>query len=205
MNTVSFPPASSSNWWTSPRHQNARLLLVGDSAQHKSVEAGDAARIIERESRVRIVTLAQVHRQAANPAYRKAAEDLATGRLTSGLRKLDRMGAIVEIDSPSVRRQRMVEEWLKASQETKPVRTRSGLQERPKTALMVAPTWAEIDQLNLEARHRLRTGEKLHGPDRDFVALRAKDWTRSQPKRLPQLPSRRHPSRPQNDEAFCER
>jgi conjugative relaxase-like TrwC/TraI family protein len=162
--------------------QNARLLLVGDSAQHKSVEAGDAARIIERESRVRIVTLAQVHRQAANPAYRKAAEDLATGRLTSGLRKLDRMGAIVEIDSPSVRHQRMVEEWLKASQETKPVRTRSGLQERPKTALMVAPTWAEIDQLNLEARHRLRTGEKLHGPDRDFVALRAKDWARSRQK-----------------------
>jgi len=162
--------------------QNARLLLVGDSAQHKSVEAGDAARIIERESRVRIVTLAQVHRQAANPAYRKAAEDLAAGRLTSGLRRLDRMGAIVEIDSPSVRHQRLVEEWLKASQETKPVRTRSGLQERPKTALMVAPTWAEIDQLNLEARHRLRADDKLRGPDRDFVALRAKDWTRARQK-----------------------
>lgn len=162
--------------------QNVRLLLVGDSAQHKSVEAGDAARIIERESRVRIVTLAQVHRQSANPAYRKAAEDLAAGRLTSGLRRLDRMGAIVEIDSPHVRHQRMVEEWMKASQETKPVRTRDGMQERTKTALMVAPTWAEIDQLNLEARHRLRVGGKLTGPDRDFVALRAKDWTRARQK-----------------------
>ncbi|MFZ5495339.1 MAG: MobF family relaxase [Verrucomicrobiota bacterium] len=162
--------------------QNARLLLVGDSGQHKSVEAGDAARIIERETRVRVVTLSEVHRQAANPAYRKASEDLAAGRLTAGLRKLDRMGAIVEIDSPSARRQQMVEEWLRASAETKQVRTRDGIQERAKTALMVAPTWVEIDHLNLEARHRLRADSKLTGPDRDFVALRSKDWTRAQHK-----------------------
>ena len=162
--------------------QNARLLLVGDSAQHKSVEAGDAARIIERETRVRVVTLSEVHRQAANPAYQKAAEDLAAGRLTAGLRKLDRMGAIVEIESPSTRRQQMVEEWLRASQETKQVRTRDGIQEHGKTALMVAPTWSEIDHLNLEARHRLRADGRLTGPDREFVALRSKDWSRAQHK-----------------------
>lgn len=162
--------------------QNARLLLVGDSAQHKSVEAGDAARIIEKESRVRVVTLNEVHRQAANPAYRKAAEDLAAGRLAAGLRKLDRMGAIVEIDSPTERRQRMVTEWLKATRETKPVRTRNGMQERAKTSLMVAPTWAEIDQLNMVARQWLSADRKLTGPDCDFVALRAKDWTRAQHK-----------------------
>jgi conjugative relaxase-like TrwC/TraI family protein len=162
--------------------QNTRLLLIGDSAQHKSVEAGDGARVIERETRVRVVTLSQVHRQAANPAYRKAAEDLAAGRLSSGLRQLDRMGAIVEIDSPSVRRQQMVEEWLSVSRETKVVSTRAGRQERAKTALMVAPTWAEIDALNLEARHRLRATGQLTGPDRPFTALRAKDWTRAQHK-----------------------
>jgi conjugative relaxase-like TrwC/TraI family protein len=160
--------------------QKARLLLVGDSAQHKSVEAGDAARIVEKETRVHVVTLREVHRQAANPAYRKAAEDLAAGRLTAGLRKLDRMGAVVEIESPQIRRQRMVEEWLKASAETKLVRTRDGIQERAKSALMVAATWAEIDHLNLEARHRLRADKKLTGPDQAFTALRAKDWTRAQ-------------------------
>lgn len=162
--------------------QKARLLLVGDSAQHKSVEAGDAARIIEKESRVRVVTLNEVHRQAVNPAYRKAAEDLAAGRLAAGLRKLDRMGAIVEIDSPTERRQRMVTEWLEATRETKQVRTRNGMQERAKSALMVAPTWAEIDQINIVARRELRIDGQLIGPDRDFVALRAKDWTRAQHK-----------------------
>jgi hypothetical protein len=92
------------------------------------------------------------------------------------------MGAIVEIESPTERRQRMVTDWLKATRETKQVRTCSGMQERAKTALMVAPTWAEIDQLNIVARQWLVADRKLSGPDRDFVALRAKDWTRAQHK-----------------------
>lgn len=162
--------------------QQARLLLVGDSAQHKSVEAGDAARIIERESRVRVVTLSEVHRQAVNPAYKAAAEDLAAGRVVAGLKRLDRMGAVVEIENPTLRREHMVREWFQATQETKLVRTASGQTERAKTALIVAPTWAEIDQLNIIARHRLRTNGQLTGEDKKFVTLRAKDWTHGQQK-----------------------
>lgn len=163
-------------------NQQARLLLVGDSAQHKSVEAGDAARIIERESRVKVVTLSEVHRQTVNPAYKAAAEDLAAGRVAAGLKKLDRMGAVVEIENLALRREHMVREWFLATQETKLVRTASGQTERAKTALMVAPTWTEIDQLNVIARHRLRAEGQLTGDDRKFVALRAKDWTHAQQK-----------------------
>jgi len=155
--------------------QKARLVLVGDSGQHKSVEAGDAARIVEKESRVRVAELKEVRRQAANPAYKAAAEDLAADRITAGLQKLDRMGAIVEVDNPTLRRVRMVEEWLRASQETKSVHTRDGLQERAKTALMVAPTWAEIDALNSHARQKLRKAGRISGEDQTFTALRSKD------------------------------
>ena len=164
--------------------QRSRLILVGDSGQHKSVEAGDAARIVERETRVRVAELKEVRRQAANPAYRAAAEDLAAGRVATGLRKLDQMGAIVEVDNPTSRRVQMVEEWFRASQETKSIRTREGTQERAKTALMVAPTWAEIDALNAHARERLRKAGKLIGEDHAFVSLRAKDWTKAQQKDL---------------------
>ncbi|MBI5426456.1 MAG: relaxase domain-containing protein [Opitutae bacterium] len=164
--------------------QQARLLLVGDSAQHKSVEAGDAARIIERETRVRVVTLSEVHRQAVNPAYKAAAEDLAAGRVAAGLKRLDRMGAVVEIENPALRREHMVREWFQATLETKLVRTATGQAERAKTALMVAPTWTEIDQLNVIARHRLRTNGQLTGEDQKFVALRAKDWTHAQQKNI---------------------
>lgn len=162
--------------------RRARLLLVGDSGQHKSVEAGDAARIIEKETRVKVAELREVRRQAVNPAYRAAAEALAAGRLLEALGKLDQMGAVVGIDNLTARRVRMVEEWHAVAQETKVVRTKAGGQERAKTSLMVAPTWAEIDALNAHAREKLRKAGKIFGEDQIFVSLRAKDWTKAQQK-----------------------
>ena len=161
---------------------NARLVLVGDSGQHKSVEAGDGARIVERESRVTVAELHEVRRQAVNPAYRAAAEALAAGKTADGLKQLDAMGAIVEIANPTDRMVRMIEEWFAASRETKQVRTKDGSQERSKTALMVAPTWVEIDALNTHAREELRRAQVLSGTDQPFVSLRAKDLTQAQHK-----------------------
>lgn len=158
--------------------RRARLVLVGDSGQHKSVEAGDAARIVEQESRATVTELREVRRQSANPAYRSAAEDLAAGRVAAALRKLDRMGAVIEVENPTERRVRMVEEWYAASLETKSVRS----EERAKTALMVAPTWTEIDALNIHAREKLRQTGRLGEADWSFMSLRAKDWTKAQQK-----------------------
>jgi conjugative relaxase-like TrwC/TraI family protein len=160
----------------------ARLVFVGDSSQHKSVEAGDAARIVERESRVTVAELHEVRRQSANPAYRTAAEALASGKTVEGLAKLDAMGAIVEVENPTARRVQMVNEWFAASQETKSFRTKAGVQERAKTALMVAPTWTEIDALNTHAREKLRAAGKLAREEQIIGSLRAKDWTKAQQK-----------------------
>jgi conjugative relaxase-like TrwC/TraI family protein len=164
------------------KSSQARLILVGDSGQHKSVEAGDGARIVEHESHVTLAELHEVHRQAVNPAYRAAAEALAAGKTADGLKQLDAMGAIVEVGNPTDRRVRMVEEWCAASRETKQVRTKDGPQERAKTALMVAPTWAEIDALNAHAREKLRREHVLSGPEQPFISLRARDWTQAQHK-----------------------
>ena len=161
---------------------HARLVLVGDSGQHKSVEAGDAARIVERESRSTVAKLREVRRQSANPAYRAAAEALASGKIAEGLGKLDAMGAIVEVENPTARRVQMVNEWFEATQETKSFPTKNGAQERAKTALMVAPTWTEIDALNLHAREKLRAAGKLAREEQTVPSLRAKDWTKAQQK-----------------------
>jgi ATP-dependent exoDNAse (exonuclease V) alpha subunit len=161
---------------------HARLVLVGDSGQHKSVEAGDAARIVERESRATVAELHEVRRQSANPAYLAAAEALASGRIAEGLGKLDAMGAVVEIENPTARRVQMVNEWFEATQETKSVPTKNGAQARAKTALMVAPTWIEIDALNLHAREKLRAAGKLAGEEQTIASLCAKDWTKAQQK-----------------------
>lgn len=164
--------------------RQARLVLVGDSGQHKSIEAGDAARIVERESRAAIAELREVRRQSINPAYKAAAEDLSAGRMVAALKKLDRMDAVVEVENPTARRVRMVEEWHAAKQETKSVRSRDGTEERAKSALMVAPTWVEIDALNIHAREKLRQSGRIAGEDRTFMSLRAKDWTKAQQKDL---------------------
>jgi conjugative relaxase-like TrwC/TraI family protein len=161
---------------------HARLVLVGDSGQHKSVEAGDAARIVERESRSTVAKLREVRRQSANPAYRAAVEALASGKIAEGLGKLDAMGAVVEVENPTARRVQMVNEWFEATKETKSIPTKNGAQERTKTALMIAPTWSEIDALNLHAREKLRAAGKLAREEQTIASLRTKDWTKSQQK-----------------------
>ena len=161
--------------------RRARLLLVGDSAQHKSVEAGDGARILEKETRTTIAELRTIRRQAANPVYLAAAQDLADGRFASALKKLDAMGAVVEIADPVARRTRMVELWHATVRGKKTTR-QSATQMQAQTALMVAPTWHEIDALNACARAVLRKSGQISGSDQMFVSLRSRDLTRAQQK-----------------------
>ena len=65
------------------RESDSRVLLVGDSAQHRSVERGDALRILEQSGTVRYVELLQTQRQKV-PALKAAIEDLKADRLQAG-------------------------------------------------------------------------------------------------------------------------
>ena len=62
------------------RENDSRVLLIGDSAQHRSVERGDALRVLEQSASVRYVELLQTQRQKV-PALKAAIEDLKAGRL----------------------------------------------------------------------------------------------------------------------------
>jgi len=65
--------------WELPRltrKQSARLVFSGDRKQIQSVEAGDALRVLENESRLKSVALAQVQRQIRK-AYREAIQETA--------------------------------------------------------------------------------------------------------------------------------
>ena len=66
------------------RENNSRVLLIGDSAQHRSVERGDALRILEQSASVRYVELLHTQRQKV-PALKAVVEDLKAGRLQAGL------------------------------------------------------------------------------------------------------------------------
>jgi thymidine kinase len=155
---------------------NSRLLLVGDAAQHTSVEASPAARLIERESRVTVVEIKEVRRQQQNRDYLQAAQALASGDLCGGLTRLDKMGAILEFSDPAERRSQMVEDWYVAAQKN------IGRNASTKAALMVAPTWTEIDALNQVARKKLRSEGKLRGSDHSITTLWDRNFTRSEKK-----------------------
>jgi conjugative relaxase-like TrwC/TraI family protein len=91
--------------------QGARVVFSGDTRQMHSVEAGDALRILERDSALRSVSLTEVQRQTPT-AYRAAIEDLreAPGR---GFRELEAMGVVREVPW-SDRAQAVAEAWREA-------------------------------------------------------------------------------------------
>ena len=72
-----------------------RVVFSGDTKQIQSVEAGDALRILEKESRLKTVTLTQVQRQTRKD-YRAAMEELRRNP-ERGFAKLDAMGAVREV------------------------------------------------------------------------------------------------------------
>ena len=84
--------------------QNARIVFSGDTKQIRSVEAGDALRILEKESRLKTVSLSEVQRQTKKD-YRDAMEELRKNP-ERGFAKLDAIGAVREV--PVLERPRAV-------------------------------------------------------------------------------------------------
>jgi ATP-dependent exoDNAse (exonuclease V) alpha subunit len=77
------------------QQSGARLVFSGDTRQIQSVEAGDALRILETESRLKSTALREVQRQT-DRAYRTAIEELRRDP-ENGFRELEKIGAVHEV------------------------------------------------------------------------------------------------------------
>ncbi len=75
--------------------QLARIVFSGDTRQIQSVEACDALRVLEKESRLKSCSLTQVQRQTA-VHYREAIQELRRSP-ELGFHKLEQIGAIREV------------------------------------------------------------------------------------------------------------
>jgi conjugative relaxase-like TrwC/TraI family protein len=75
--------------------QSARIVFSGDTRQIQSVEACDALRVLEKESRLKSCSLIQVQRQTA-VQYREAIQELRRSP-ELGFLKLEQIGAIREV------------------------------------------------------------------------------------------------------------
>ena len=130
--------------------QAARVVFSGDTRQLQSVEAGDALRILERESGLRSVSLVQVQRQTS-AAYRQAIDALRE-QPARGFEQLVAMGAVREVAWED-RSHAVAEAWRQAQ-------AHPNAHGEPRSVLVVCATHDDIAQVTAAIRsERAQRGE----------------------------------------------
>jgi conjugative relaxase-like TrwC/TraI family protein len=125
---------------------NARVVLVGDRRQHKSVTAGEPLRLLEERSGLPVAEVTEILRQQGD--YKKAAGYLSEGRIGDAFAELDKLKWVREVGDKE-RYQELADAYLAAAKE----RTKDG---KSKTALVVSPTHAEAARVTDAIRSALK-------------------------------------------------
>ena len=148
--------------------RDARIILSGDTGQHASVARGDALRILERHSNFKSGQLTAIRRQR-KAAYRKAVELAAQKRTVEAFAQLERIGSVTEVlaDGHHDLHDSAAKLYLKALAENK-------------SALLVAPTWNEIEAVTEKIRTALKTSGRLAGEEKEFQVFDSLSWTEAQ-------------------------
>ncbi len=130
----------------------ARMLLVGDRRQHRSVTAGEPLKLLEEKAGLQVAEVTKILRQEHRD-YKKAAKALSEGRIEQAFDQLDKLGWIKQVPD-SERYKQMADAYLEAATEW----TKDGKQ---KTALVVSPTHAEADRITSAIRTQMKAQGKL--------------------------------------------
>jgi hypothetical protein len=143
----------------------ARVILCGDTGQHGSVKRGDALRLVEEHSPYTFGRLTQVRRQH-RADYRRVVELAAKKQTAAAYAELDRLGGITELSRDSVHATAAAA-YISATAERK-------------SALLIAPTWAEIEAVTAQVRAELKTRGRLGSGDHVFRVFDSLSWTEAQ-------------------------
>ncbi len=145
--------------------RDARVVLSGDTGQHASVVRGDALRILEQHSNFKSGQLTAIRRQR-KAEYRKAVELAAHKRTGEAFAQLERIGAIVESSNDDLHG-KATQAYLKALIQNQ-------------SALLVAPTWDEIESVTEKVRDALKASGRLAGEEKEFQVFDSLSWTEAQ-------------------------
>lgn len=129
----------------------ARVILVGDRRQHRSVTAGEPLKLLEELAGLPVSEVTEILRQQGD--YRKVAQDLSEGQTGEAFEELDKLGWIKEVPDAE-RYEQLSAAYLAAVAEKK----RGGEQ---KSALVVSPTHAEADRITGAIRAGLKEQGKI--------------------------------------------
>ena len=139
---------------TLARELDARVWLVGDDKQHKSVARGEPFALLQKKAGLQPMRITEVMRQRGE--YRQAVE-LIRDQPRAGFDRLCEMGWVQEIPTEE-RYQRLAADYVEA---TRPANGGS----KEVTALIIAPTHAEGARVTAEVRNRLRADGRLKKED----------------------------------------
>lgn len=145
--------------------ENCRLVLSGDTAQHRAVERGDALRLLEQHAGLQAAELKEIRRQKAD-AHKAIVADLRAGDLENAFKQLEKLGMVREL-APEDRHEALAADYMTAVEEGK-------------TALVISPTHIEGECVTVRVRERLKATGKLRGDEHEFVQLKNLQWTEAQ-------------------------
>jgi len=145
--------------------QNCRIILSGDTAQHRAVERGDALRILEKHASLPAAELKEIWRQKAD-SHKAVVADLRGGNLESAFKRLDKLGMLREMDADK-RHEALATDYTAA--------VKAG-----KSALVISPTHAEGERVTREIRAKLKAAKKLGTDERELIQLKNLQWTQAQ-------------------------
>jgi conjugative relaxase-like TrwC/TraI family protein len=145
--------------------QNCRVILSGDTAQHRAVERGDALRILERHANLQAAELKEIWRQKAD-SHKALVADLRVGDLERAFMRLDKLGMLRELALED-RHEALATDYVATV-------------ENGKSALVISPTHIEGERVTTRIRERLKEAGKLCGEEREFVQLKNLQWTEAQ-------------------------
>ena len=154
--------------------KDCRVVLSGDTGQHSSVPRGDALRILEQYSGYRFSELTTIRRQKPD-AFRQIVELAAAKQTDKAFAKLLELGAVTEaLTDDGKLYQRAADAYLSA--------TKQG-----KSALLVSPTWAEIEAVTEKVRETLKAQGVLGQQEEAVTVFDSLSWTEAQKKNASQF------------------
>ena len=149
--------------------KDSRVVLVGDTGQHAPVAQGDALRILEKHSGYRFGQLTQIRRQRSEELKETVAL-AAKQRTGEAFSRLLKAGEVIEHADTAALHQKAADAYLQATAQGK-------------TALLVSPTWAEIEAVTEAVRAKRREQKQLAAKEEKFSVFDPVGWTDAQ-KRL---------------------
>ena len=147
--------------------KKARIVLVGDTGQHASVARGDALRIIEQYSDYRFAELQTIRRQKPE-AFRQAVELAAHQQNDKAFAKLVELGAVTEGPTDNGQLYQQAADAYQSATN------------RGKSALLVSPTWAEIELVTEKVRETLKEEGVLGRNEETVTVFDSLPWTEAQ-------------------------